>query len=121
MSEIFRLEYITLSIAKNVTFESHHNISRSSGSLASFPGSPGMQICIARVAWYLLRKHDVMKIGLKEKGNINSIKVLPREAAYQPASIREVLGEVRAAAAPIWVWTLSLRKLGQVYSPYGGQ
>ena len=39
-----------------------------------------------------------MEIGLKEKGNINSIKVLPREAAYQPASIREVLGEVWAAA-----------------------
>ena len=39
-----------------------------------------------------------MEIGLKEKGNINSIKVLPREAAYQPASFREVLGEVRAAA-----------------------
>ena len=44
------------------------------------------------VAWYLLRKHDVMEIGLKEKGNINVC-----EAAYQTASIREVLGEVRAA------------------------
>ena len=74
------------------------NISRSSESLASFPGSPGTQICIVGAAWYLLRKHDVMEIGLKKKGNINSIKVLPREAVYQSASIREVLGEVRAAA-----------------------
>ena len=36
-----------------------------------FPGSPGMRICITRRAWYLfLRKHDVIKIGQKQKGNV---------------------------------------------------
>ena len=34
--------------------------------LASFPGSPGTQICFAGRAWYLFY---VSKIGLKQKGN----------------------------------------------------
>ena len=41
----------------------------SHSSLASFPGSPGMRICIAGRAWYLfLHKHDI--IELKQKGNV---------------------------------------------------
>ena len=37
-------------------------------SIASFPGSPGTQIFIARRAWYLfVRKHDVSKIGPNRK------------------------------------------------------
>ena len=38
--------------------------------IASFPGSPGMRVCVGESLVSFLRKHDVIKIGPKQKGNV---------------------------------------------------